>query len=459
MQEKFDKGLNYDTDVPVLLAVSGGVDSMSMAELFFRSSLHPSFALAHCNFSLRGEESDGDEELVTSWAETHGVRLYKIRFDTVLYAKEHNVSIEMAARDLRYSWFAELCVENGFGAVAVAHNANDNAETLFLNILRGTGVRGLAGMSFSSRLPCNPEILLLRPLLQFTRKQIEGYAFAEGVAFRNDHTNFETEYKRNRIRNQVFPLFEKINPSFIRTVNHEMAYFSDAEDILSAYFHERQESLVTPHCEGLSGGIEVDIRALMKDAHWKYLLYRILEPYGFNSQVLSSLEDLLRSGRTLSGKVFVSKTFRLVTTSDKIVVVAGEYGQEDVPVVVNGPGVYEFRGRKYEVCTAVLSEGFDLKAPKDTLFFAGEAIPFPFYFRTWANGDWFIPFGMKGRKKVSDFFTDRKMSVIEKENCPVLSKSPESRGGRVSAVLCYRIDDSVRLTERTSEVLVIRKLS
>ena len=210
----------------LLVAVSGGIDSMCLAEKV-RLDGGP-FAIAHCNFGLRGAESDGDEAFVREWASAHGVVCHVKRFETASWASEHKVSIEMAARQLRYHWFGELCREHGYEAVAVAHNANDNAETLILNLLRGTGLRGITGMKASGFIP-DPEfsdIPLLRPLLGMTREGIEAFAAEHGLSWREDCTNSQNEYKRNKIRNQVFPVFKEINPSFVETLNSDMGRFS-----------------------------------------------------------------------------------------------------------------------------------------------------------------------------------------------------------------------------------------
>ena len=210
----------------LLVAVSGGIDSMCLVEKV-RLGGEP-FAVAHCNFGLRGAESDADETLVRSWAASHGVTCHVKSFDTAAYAAENKISIEMAARRLRYHWFGELCREHGYSAVAVAHNANDNAETLILNLLRGTGLKGLLGMKAEGFIP-DPEfqdVPLLRPLLGMTREEIEAFARENGITWREDHTNAQNEYKRNKIRNLVFPVFKEINPSFIETLNEDMSKFS-----------------------------------------------------------------------------------------------------------------------------------------------------------------------------------------------------------------------------------------
>ena len=207
------------------------------------------FAVAHCNFKLRGSESDDDEALVRSTAQALGVVCHVKSFDTAGYAAENKISIEMAARRLRYHWFGELCREYGYSGVAVAHNANDNAETLILNLLRGTGLKGLLGMKASGFIP-DPEfsdVPLLRPLLGMTREEIEAFARENGVTWREDHTNAENEYKRNKIRNLVFPIFKEINPSFVETLNDDVKRFNlEFEEVLQSRCSENNATLVIP---------------------------------------------------------------------------------------------------------------------------------------------------------------------------------------------------------------------
>ena len=210
----------------LLVAVSGGIDSMCLMEKV-RLEGGP-FAIAHCNFGLRGAESDGDEAFVCEQAARHGIVCHVKRFDTEAFARAQGISIEMAARRLRYHWFGQLCREHGYKAVAVAHNANDNAETLILNLLRGTGLKGITGMKAEGVIP-DPDfgdIPLLRPLLEMTREEIEDFAREQGLSWREDSTNAQTDYKRNKIRNLVFPVFATINPSFIHTLNRDMERFA-----------------------------------------------------------------------------------------------------------------------------------------------------------------------------------------------------------------------------------------
>ncbi len=453
----------------VLVAVSGGMDSMCMASLFAEYGEMP-FAVAHCNFHLRGEESDGDEGLVREWASEHGIKLYVRDFNTVTYARENGISIEMAARDLRYAWFEELCREHGYCAVAVAHNANDNAETLILNLLRGAGMNGLSGMSSVSRIPSGSQDApyLLRPLLSFTRKQIEGHVFAHKIPYRDDSTNASSDYKRNRIRNEAFPVFETINPSFIRTLNREMGNFAEAGEIVADYCRAVAPALVSseassPDSTDSAGAVSVDLAALMAQKHWRYLLYFILEPYGFNSSVLSSIEDLLSSDRTVSGKAFSSSSHELRMERNMMVVnplpVSGEdesYNTDIMPV--RGAGTYHFNGRTFKVEVLQWTPDMPLRQPENVLIMDASRLRFPFVLRAWRSGDWLIPLGMKGKKKVSDLFTDLKLTSLQKKSAVMIIDTMTAGLAdvqHVAGLACIRPDDRYKVTARTESVIRI----
>lgn len=280
----------------ILLAVSGGIDSMYLANRAPELFPGARFAVAHCNFALRGAESDADEAFVRAWCAEHGMECFVKRFDTRGYAAQHGVSIEMAARDLRYAWFAELRQTGGFDAVAVAHNADDNAETLLLNLLRGTGTRGLRGMGDRDGI--------VRPLLDIPREDIRAWMTARGLAWRDDSTNADSTPKRNRIRNEVFPVFARINPSFVRTLGDDMRRFARVDDIADSYFRAVREGLTTP-----SGDIRLP--AVLALEHWEYVLWRLLEGAGFSGPTFEKLVALLRRYKdaprgtvTIGGKTF-----------------------------------------------------------------------------------------------------------------------------------------------------------
>lgn len=337
IQKSFDRtivGLVPEKET-ALLAVSGGIDSICLASLFLNSSSGRRFAVAHCNFHLRGEDSDSDEALVAAWCGRNGVRYHKADFDTEQYASSHSVSIEMAARELRYDWFASLCRENGYYGVAVAHNANDNAETLILNLLRGTGLRGITGMQVETVVPVTRNELsgvrLLRPMLSFSREQIEEYVAANSLEYHDDRTNAETVYKRNRIRHLVFPVFESLNPSFLTTFAREMNAFSEVQEIADDYFISVRESVCEP--AGKDDLLRVNAVRLCHLNHYKYVLYRLLEAYGFRDRLLEPVVRLLESGKTFSGKVFEAPGYELITAGECLIVRKAARVVPDSPVV------------------------------------------------------------------------------------------------------------------------------
>lgn len=337
IQKSFDRtivGLVPEKET-ALLAVSGGIDSICLASLFLNSSAGRRFAVAHCNFHLRGEDSDSDEALVAAWCGRNGVRYHKADFDTEQYASSHNVSIEMAARELRYDWFASLCKDNGYYGVAVAHNANDNAETLILNLLRGTGLRGVTGMQVETVVPVTRDELsgvrLLRPMLSFSRKQIEEYVAANSLEYHDDRTNAETVYKRNRIRHLVFPVLESLNPSFLTTFAREMNAFSKVQEIADDYFISVRESVCEP--AGKDEVLRVNAVRLCHLKHYKYVLYRLLEAYGFRDRLLEPVVRLLESVKTFSGKVFEAPGYELITAGECLIVRKAGRVVSDSPVI------------------------------------------------------------------------------------------------------------------------------
>lgn len=445
MQERFDrilKGLLPDGEA-VLLAVSGGVDSMCMAELFLNSTAKVRFALAHCNFHLRGEESDSDEALVRAWAESHGVIFIKKDFDTKEYAASNGVSIEMAARELRYTWFAEVCRERGFAALAVAHNANDNAETMILNMLRGTGVKGMTGMRGSSLLP-GSDARLIRPLLGFTRNDIHEYAVSHGLRWHEDSTNADSAYKRNCIRNEVFPLFERLNPSFLTTLNEDMERFAQVQSVADEYVRSVSAEIARLEDNGLP---VIERQKLTSKKDWEYVLFRLLEPFGFTSSVVADLVSVLKSGGTVSGRTFVAHEYLAVTSAREIVISPVAELAEATDLTINGPGTYSLNGIEFSVS---LSD--DVKDVKTSVGETKLDLPFPFTIRHWQPGDWMRPLGMRGRKKLSDIFVDLKFSLTEKKKALVIA----DEGSHVLALVGHRIDDSVKVTKDTSSVTVIR---
>ena len=436
----------------ILLAVSGGMDSMYMLarskELFPGSHI----AVAHCNFCLRGEESDGDEQFVRDWCSEYGITCYVKRFDTTAYAAKKGISIEMAARDLRYGWFAELFSTHKFSAVAVAHNSNDNAETLILNLLRGTGSRGLRGMGDRDIAGIGSG-RVLRPLLGISREEISVWMEKHGVPHREDSTNAGTLYKRNKLRNEVFPVFAEINPSFLKTFAANMRHFAQVDDIAEDYFQNTAMSVYMPGQEDV-----ISIPALLSLEHWEYVLFRILEPYDFDEGTISALGNLLASeSATISGKTFEAPDWKAVTASDKILLLPRVAEKSSSKLEIDKPGVYSFKGQSIEVKVYERTSGLELQRPEGQLIADADKLTFPLRLRGWEDGDWMRPLGLGGKKKLSDLFVDLKWSLPEKEAAIVL-EHPDRQKGHVGALICERIGDSLKVTPVTEKIVEISLL-
>lgn len=436
----------------ILLAVSAGIDSMYMANR--ASELFPGavVAIAHCNFSLRGQESDMDEQFVRQWCAEHGIECHVRRFDTRKYAADNGISIEMAARELRYSWFSQLCIEFGYEAVAVAHNANDNAETLVLNLLRGTGTRGIRGMGE------RPGVL--RPLLGIDREEIHAWMTSHGLPWREDSSNGVNDVKRNIIRNEVFPIFRRINPSFIRTLQEDMKRFAQVDDIAEDHYRSVRDSVLDAN-----GDIRID--RLLELRHWEYVLWRLLEGSGIHREEFNALTDVLRSGRQYAGKTFGPVT----AASGRLSV--HQQGTEKSKDTEEADGKGEVNGTEADETGKAKGTGdagstgkadgslhweiiprseLDALQPwvEGVTLLDADKLSFPLRIRKWQEGDWMRPLGMNGRKKkLSDMFTDLRYSIREKREADVL----ELDGHHVAALLCRRIDESVKVDASTERVV------
>lgn len=404
--------------------------------------------VAHCNFGLRGEESDGDEMFVRDWCSTHSIPVLVKRFDTLGYAEANGISIEMAARDLRYGWFAELLSSASFSAVAVAHNANDNAETLILNLLRGTGTRGLRGMG-DRDISGIGSGRILRPLLGVTREEIAAWMTAHGVPHREDSSNASNRFKRNKIRNEVFPVFAEINPSFLKTLGSDIMHFAQVDDIAEDYFRSVAMGVYVPGSTDT-----ISIPSLLALEHWEYVLFRLLEPYGFDEGTLSALGALLLSDGTVSGKTFEAPGYRAVTSSDNIIISPKEVKAEALSLVVTGDGEYELGAASITVRSYERPADLQLQRAEGQLIADADRLKFPFRLRSWNAGDWMKPLGMGGRKKLSDLFVDLKWSLPRKEAAIVL-EHPDGAPGHVGALLCVRIGDSLKVTPQTTRIVEI----
>lgn len=464
MQDTFDRKLKElipDGKSRVLAAVSGGADSMCLLHLLCNSALAPEVSVAHMNFCLRGADSLADEAYVEEWCKNNSLRLFTKRVDTMAYSRERGFSIEMAARELRYGWFEKLMEEYGFDYLAVAHHADDNAETLLLNMVRGTGMKGLCGMR-------QVRGRIIRPLLEFTREEIERYDIENGISYRTDKTNLESDYARNRIRNEVFGQLKKINPSVVRTLNRDMRYFDMGSCILSRLAGEKRRLLEEKPAgkePALSSGSasdiywvsRIDISRLLQEEFYPYWLYEMMSPYGFSA---AQIDRMAVAAAEVPVKQYWSGSYMAVKERGFIKVYPAEIMREIPPVTVreeemvseNEGLIAEFRFGKLLVRLS-LTDSFPDKAEilRDSpriLYISADGLRFPLLCRPFRPGDRFRPYGMRGRKKVSDYLTDRKVPYAVRSLVPVLLAC-----GNGSDIFClaglgisedYKIDASTR---------------
>lgn len=414
---------------PVLVGLSGGADSIALLTLLVK--LGYSCIAAHCNFHLRGEESMRDERFAEEYAKTLQVPFLKTDFDTEQYAAANHLSIEMAARELRYNWFEEKRSETGTQAIAVAHHRDDSVETVLMNLVRGTGIRGMSGIR-----PKNGYVV--RPLLCVTRKEITAWLDARNISYVTDSTNLSDAYTRNFIRLRVLPLLEEINPSVRTAIARTADHLSAAEAV---YMHVVEQA----KAEVLDEGNRISIPALMHYPSPDAILYELLKVYNFSRTVS---EDIYAALEGEPGKQFFSPTHRLVKDRDYLLLSSIETKPEQTYVLSGNEekwvGPVELSFNK-----VVISENFHIRKDKNIAYFDYDKLAFPLTLRTWKDGDWFIPFGMKGRKKLSDYFSDRKFSRFEKERvwllCSgndiiwIVGERPDNRYSIGSATKCALI--------------------
>lgn len=425
-------------DDRILLTVSGGVDSMVMLSLFTRSGY--TVGVAHCNFQLRGIESEEDEVLVEQHALKHGAAFYNKRFDTAGEMERTGESMEMAARRLRYAWFEQLRIEHGYTAVAVAHHADDSIETFFINLLRGTGLRGLTGISTQVGY-------VIRPLTFASRKEILEYAVSNRIPFREDSSNRSTKYLRNKIRLGLIPRIREINPKFTSLMRRNIARLTDAQLFINHGIERIREEAVTTS-EGLD---TIHLDRIDRAFPQAFVIYELLSSaYGFKGDVIDSLCHALSHNAT--GKRFYSREWVAYTDRGDIVVARIARGDSCTSIVERG-ALRSYCGNSalyYEYCDIDTIKDFGV--PEHIAQLDTDRLQFPLTLRRWQEGDWFIPFGMTGRRKVGDFLTDIKISAAEKERQFVLLS-----GEDIVWLVGRRIDDRYRLTSQTENVLRITK--
>lgn len=425
-------------DDRILLTVSGGVDSMVMLSLFTRSGYR--VGVAHCNFQLRGAESDEDEVTVAREAARYGVPCYNRRFDTAAEMERTGESMEMTARRLRYAWFEELRREHGYAAIAVAHHADDSIETFFINLLRGTGLRGLTGIS--TRMG-----RVVRPLMFASRREILEYAVAQKIPFREDSSNRSTKYLRNKIRLGLIPRIREINPKFTELMRKNIGRLTDAQLFIDHGIERIRREAVTS--QGDTDTIRVD--RIDPAFPREFVIYELLNSaYGFKGDVIDALCHALNHDAT--GRRFYARD-RMATIDRGAIIVTPIAPDDECRTTVERGAVRSYCGNAvlyYEYCDIDDVQTFG--TPEQVAQIDADKLRFPLTLRRWREGDWFIPFGMTGRKKVSDFLIDAKVPLPEKQRQFVLLS-----GDDIVWLVGRRIDDRFRLTAETENVLRITR--
>lgn len=416
-----------------IVALSGGADSVAL--LLVLKALGYRIEAAHCNFHLRGSESNRDEEFVKSLCKTYAIPLHLIHFDTAEYARLHQVSIEMAARELRYGYFRQLYQDIGADTVCVAHHRDDAVETLLMNLIRGAGIHGLTGIR-----PKND--IIVRPLLCVSRQEIEDYLHALGQDYVTDSTNLVDDVVRNKIRLRVLPLLREINPSVAENIDKTAKYLQETEKMFNNMIALQKSSLI--QYDEVSQAQSVAIPQLLQLPSAEVFLHEWLMPLGFNSTQISQVFVHLIGE---SGREFQSPSHTLIIDRDQLVV---EPLKEPMKTLkMPEPGNYRY-SEEYLISSAIEN---DITISKSDYIatFDSATVEFPLTIRPVQTADRFCPFGMKGHKLVSDFLTDLKLSVFEKRRQLVIT----DRHGEILWVVGRRIDNRFKVTKQTSSILRI----
>jgi len=426
----------------ILVALSGGADSMVLLDLLVAAKY--TCGIAHCNFQLRGDDSDKDEIFVTEIAKKYDLPFFVIRFETDKFAKENGISIEMAARELRYEWFEEIRKQNTYNFIATAHHKNDSVETFLMNIARGTGIRGLTGIPLKNNN-------IVRPLMFADKTEILKYSQNNNIKYCVDRTNLQSVYSRNKVRNKIIPLFEEINSAFMQNVYQNIDRFKEIQNIYDAEISRKK---VICLIETKNGAI-INLENLKTITPIRTYLFEFLRPYNFSNQII---DNIISSIDGISGKQFMSSTHRLVKDRNRFIInkIIEKTESEEYKIENYQTEIFIRKGQTDELELSIdkniITNDFEINKNKNYAYLDLDKMKFPLTLRKWKSGDYFYPFGMKKKKKLSDFFIDQKFSLIEKENTWLLLSD-----NQIIWVVGHRLDNRFCLNSKTKNVLFIEK--
>lgn len=419
--QKFPESFSGKT----LLAVSGGVDSMVLLHLYHALKLN--FAVAHCNFQLRGTESDLDEELVATFCKNNNIPYFVERFDTMQIVETRKVSIQIAARELRYNWFNQICIDHDYQFITTAHHLDDQAETFLINFTRGTGIDGLVG------IPERNENII-RPLLNFSREEILNYATENEVEWREDQSNATTKYLRNKMRHLVLPVLKEENTEFLKSFHNTLHHLKQTQLLANdavVFFENECVKMINDQ-------LEIDLDKAQNFNNYKHYLLQVLKRYGFNS--INEIEKICISE---AGKVLKNDHYTILKDRNKLIVFEEKLVSSDLFYIKDKTDVLNlpFFMNILEV------EKEEFNTDKSTIFVNSNLLKWPLVLRRKQTGDYFQPFGMSGIKKVSKFFKDEKLSKIQKENTWIL----ENDDGKIIWIVGLRADDRFKITNNIQQ--------
>ena len=416
----------------VLAAVSGGMDSVVMAHLLKAAGFD--FSIAHCNFQLRGDEAIADQEFCNNLAQQLRVQFHTINFNTSAYGAEKKISIQMAARELRYQWFEQIKQQHGYDVIALAHHQNDTIETILLNLTRGTGIAGLHGI-----LPKNGS--LVRPLLFLSRDEIQAIIQQNHLNYVEDSSNASTKYARNKIRHEVIPKLKELNPALESTFENNLQHFRNLETLLELRLAELRKELFITH----EDEIHLSINAVKELNPKRLLLFKLLQEYGFNE---TSIDDLIASLDKHSGRVFESTGFTLILDREKLIITPKASGQLYSVVINEGDKEVNFGNYKLNLLhddSALIIKDNPMAVSVDSAL-----LVYPLTLRAWQQSDYFYPLGMKTRKKLSDYFIDQKIPVHQKTQIPLLING----NGDIIWLAGYRSSEHYKVSKNTKKVTI-----
>ena len=428
----------------IILALSGGIDSMVLADLLLKTKVE--FVAAHCNFHLRGNESDGDDWFVRKFAEKRGIQCFVKHFETEKYAAKYGISIEMAARDLRYAWFEQLRQQLGYDKIAVAHHADDQAETFFINLLRGAGLNGLKGMK-----PQNG--VVIRPLLWASREQIRKYAVENHIVWREDHTNVESVYLRNRIRNQLLPVFDELQPKARQGLYKSLEHLSAENELYRTLLKEKLAQIVErdgdvqrlPYSKIIKAKVPEPVEGPTSSFQ---LLFEWLRQFGFNTDQCHFIYEAIGTG---IGNQYFSPTHCVVIGRDELQLSEiKEKTDDEIQIEIGEKETFSPVHLQFSKLERTAE--FIIDKSSDVVQLDFDKLRFPLTLRHWRHGDRFCPLGMKGSKLLSDFFVDQKFTEYQKQNVWLLV----SADGVILWVVGYRMDDRFKIVNNTKTVFECR---